>query len=101
MDGMRFLNSAVDGILCESKWVQEIIRRFLCGTCQHVGITEPNHNIKNNRYHNLVGSCTAVVGGYLFDTGLLKPAGVSHKMWHPKEFTSDILVLKLVSHRNT
>ena len=24
---------------------------------------------------------------------------MSHKLWHPKDFASEILVLKLVSHR--
>ena len=53
--GTRFLNSFVDGVSCESKWLQETISRFICGKCQHVGITDQNHNIKNNRYQNLGG----------------------------------------------
>ena len=44
--GTRFLNSFVDGVSCDSKWIQETICRFTCGNCQHGGITDPNHNIK-------------------------------------------------------
>ena len=96
---MRFLKSAVYGVSCESRWVQETIRRFIFGKCQHVGITDPNHKIKNNRYQNLGGSFPSVMVGYLFDPGLLHIAGMSHKLCLPEEFASDILVLKLVSHR--
>ena len=39
------------------------------------------------------------MSGYLFDTGLFHLAGLSHKLWYPEDFVSDILVLKLVSHR--
>ena len=79
LDGMSFLNSAMDWVLCESKWVQETIRRCLCGKCQHFGITDLNHPIKYNQYQNLVGSSPVFVGGYLFDTGQLHLAGLSHK----------------------
>ena len=78
--GISFLNRAMDWVLCESKWVQETIHRFLCGKCQHVGITDLNHTIKYNQYQNLVGSCPVFVGGYLFDTEILHLAGVSHKL---------------------
>ena len=37
--------------------------------------------------------------GQLFDPRLLHLAGVSHKLYHPENFASDILVLKLLSQR--
>ena len=86
LGGMRFLKISVDGVSCDSKWLQDTIRKFFCGKCQHVGITDPNQNIKYNRYHNFRGSCTEFMGGYLFDTGLLHLAGVSHNLWFPEEF---------------
>ena len=39
------------------------------------------------------------MGGYLFDTGILYLAGVSHKMWSFEDFVSDNLILKIVIHR--
>ena len=84
--GMRFLNSAVDGVSCESKWVQVNIRMFMREQCQHVGIIDTNHNIKNNQYHNLVGSCAAIMRGYRFYPGLLQIEGVPHKMCCLEDF---------------
>ena len=60
---MIFLNSTMDGVICESKWVQEEICRFLRGKSQHIGLTYTNHNVKNNRYQNIGGYCAAVMGG--------------------------------------
>ena len=96
---MRFLKIAVDGLSCDSNWVKQTIHKFLCGKCQHVGITDPNHNIKNNLYQNLGGSFQAVMGVYLFDPVLLHLACLSHKLWCPEDFSSDILVLKLLSYK--
>ena len=39
------------------------------------------------------------MGGYLFDTGILYLAGVSHNMWSFEDFVSDNLILKIVIHR--
>ena len=74
------MKSAMDGVPCESKWVQENIHKFLCEQFQHVGITDTNKNIKNNRYQNLGGSFASFMGGYLFDPRLLNLEGVSHNL---------------------
>ena len=58
-----FLNISVGGVAFESKWVHETIHRFLCGMIQHVGITDKNHNVKNNQCQNVGGYCEAVMGG--------------------------------------
>ena len=95
LDDIRFLNSSVCGVSCEYKWVKETICRFLCGKCQYVGITDPKHNIKNNRFQNLEDSFPEVMGSYLFDTGFLDLSGVSHILYRSEYFISDPLVLKL------
>ena len=88
----------MDGVSCEYKWLQENIHKFLCVQCEHVGITDTNHNVKNNWYHNLLGTCAAVIGGYFFDPGLLHLTGVPNNMWQPENFASDLLVLNIASH---
>ena len=42
LHGVIFLNSVVDGVSCESKWVQDTIHRFISGKFQHVGINNLN-----------------------------------------------------------
>ena len=82
-DGMSFLNSAANKVSYESTWVQEAIHMFFCRKCHHVVITNSNHNVKNNRYHNLGGSCPEVMGGYIFDPVLFHLAGVSENLCRP------------------
>ena len=44
------------------------------------------------------GSCTAIIGGYLYDIGILQAAGVIRELWQPEYFSSDLLIIKLDSH---
>ena len=46
LKSLIFLNSAVYGDSYEPKWAQKTIYEFLRGQCQHVGITDTNHNVK-------------------------------------------------------
>ena len=77
------MKSAVDGVSCESKCIQETIQKFLRGQFQHVGVADKNHNVKNNQYYNLGGSCAAVMEGYLFVPVMFHLLGVTHKMCLP------------------
>ena len=95
---MRFLNSAVDGVSCESFMIQESLLNYMAGDVCYVGFIDTNHNVKNNRYQMIGGSCTAIIGGYLYDIGLLQAAEVTRELWQPEDFSSDLLILKLDIH---
>ena len=47
---MRFLNSAVDGVSCESFMIQESLLNYMYVDVCYVGFIDTNHNVKNNRY---------------------------------------------------
>ena len=64
----------------------------------YVGLIDTNHNVKNNPYNMIRGSCTAILGGYVYDIGLLQSAGVTRELWRPEDFASNLLVIKLNSY---
>ena len=95
---MRFLKSTVDGVTFESVMIQEVLLNYMSGDACYVGLIDTNHNVKNNCYQMICGSCTAILGGYVYGIGLLQASGVTRELWQPEDFASDLLVLKLNSH---
>ena len=95
----RFANYTVDGVSCESRHVMRTICEFLSCQINHLGSTDPNHNMKSWRYQIVAGGGTVgrSIGRYVLDADLLRLAGVSMDLWRPNDFASDLLVLKLVS----
>ena len=80
---MRFLNSAVDGLPCESVMIQEALLNYMSVDVCYVGLINTNHNMKNNCYQMIGGSCAAILGGYVYDIGLLQADGVTRELWQP------------------
>ena len=78
---MRFLNSAVDGVSCESFMIQESLLNYMAGDVCYVGFIDTNHNVKNNRYQMIGGSFAAIIEGYVYDIGLIQAAGVTRESW--------------------
>ena len=78
-----------------------IFCRELCksleGKSDHFSTTDPDHNDKLLFYHIIVGSCLPVAGIHVIDAQMLQVSGISKNLWRPKDFASDILVLKLAS----
>ncbi len=71
------LNTAVDGVSCESHFCRHQISSFLDRKSNILGLIAPNHNAKNSRYQMFSGSCASVMlGQYVLDPWILKLAGV-------------------------
>jgi hypothetical protein len=68
---------------------------FLSSKMNHLGATDPNHNMKSWRYQAVAGGGKEgkTVGGFMLDADHLRLAGVSADLWRPKDFASDLLVL--------
>ena len=64
----------------------------------YVGLIYTNHDVKNNCYQMIGGSCAAIIGVYVYDIGLLQEAVVTRELWRTEYFVSVLLVLKLNSH---
>lgn len=95
---LSFLNFTVDGVAVESDDVRRGFCDFLSGKENHTGSTDTNHNIKNWRYQIIGGSGVPSIGKLAVDSDLLRLASVSEDLIRPKDFASDLLVLKLVSY---
>ena len=80
---MWFLNSAVDVVPCDSVMIQEELLNYMPGDICYVGLIDKNHNVKNDRYHMIGGSCAKILGGYVYNKGLLQAAGVTRELWQP------------------
>jgi hypothetical protein len=94
----RLLNTSNDGVSSDSVFVWQQIIQFLLGEQQHSSSTDTNHNMKNGRYHFLIGGNTLTCAGrFIIDPFLLVVAGVSEDLWRIKDFSSDLLVLRLCS----
>ena len=95
----RFVNFSVDGVLVESRHVWSALCDFLSCKSNHTGPTDANHNMKSWRYQVISGGGTVgnTIEMYVIDADLLRLAGVSINLWRPSDFSSDLLVLKLVS----
>jgi len=76
--GSSFLNTAVDGVSCESRNVQESTCDFLSCKSNHTGTTDPNHNCKSWRYQIVAGgdSTGCTIGRFVIDVGLLRLSDV-------------------------
>ena len=44
------------------------------------------------------GSCTEIIGGYVYGIGLIKVAVVTRELWRPEELAFGLIFLKLNSH---
>eukprot|EP00957_Ditylum_brightwellii_P090195 6869292-Ditylum_brightwellii.AAC.1 len=74
-DGFKlsFINSANDGVSCDSKFVREGLFAFLEGKQDYASVTDTNHNVKNSRYQTTIGgNSVKTIGVRLIDTGMLK-----------------------------
>ena len=60
-----------------------------------MAIINTNNNVKNSRYQIIGGSCSAIMGFYVFDPWLLKISGFTRKIWRIQDYASDMLVLSL------
>ena len=92
-----FLSFAVDGVAVETDDVRTTICEFLNGDADHTGIVDNKHNVKNDRYQIVGGSCVPTIGNLLVDADLLRQAGVSPELIRPKDFASDKKVERLMS----
>ena len=70
----------------------------MSGNFCDVGLIDTNHNVKNNRYQMIGGSCAAIIGGYVYGIWILQSVGVTRELWQPEDFLYYLLVLKLNSH---
>ena len=85
---MRFLNSAVDRVSCDSYLVRYNLRQYIKVTIENLGVTDINHNDINSLYQIILVSCTSLMVGYLFDTGVLYIAVFSSELCCPVVFLS-------------
>ena len=94
-----FLLFAVDGVSVETVDVMNSICMFLCGSCDCTGAVDNKHNIKNDRYQFIGGSCLPTIGNLVVDADLLRQAEVSADLLRVKDFASDKKVETLVSYK--
>eukprot|EP00957_Ditylum_brightwellii_P178697 13611206-Ditylum_brightwellii.AAC.2 len=93
-----FTGFAVDGLSVESDDVCYSNCDFLYCKINHVGSTDINHNMKSWQYQIVGGSCGVTIGTCVVDAEILRITGISADLWHPVDFASDLLVLKLASY---
>jgi hypothetical protein len=94
-DSAVLLNSANDGVSCDSAFVRTSTHNFLAGETGWLGITDPNHNNKNFRYQVIGGSSVASIGKYVIDADMLRVAGVPLRRWKIEDLSSLSLVALL------
>ena len=78
--------------------IQEALLNYMSVDICYVGFIDTNHNMNNNRYQIIGGSCTEILGGCLYGIGLLQAAGVTRELWRPEDFVSNLIFLKINSH---
>ena len=83
LEDMWFLNSAVDGVPCDSVRIRKALMNCMSEDVFYVGLIDTNHNVKNNCYQMIGGPCVAILGGYVYDIGLLQAAVVIRDLWRP------------------
>ena len=71
-----FLNFDVDGVSEESIDVMYAICQFLNWKESHTGAVDNKHNVKNDCYQIIGGSCIPTIGNLVLDTDLLRKSGV-------------------------
>lgn len=65
---VAFVSSPVDGISCDTKFVQSHFLSFLRGHTNHSAHTDTNHSAKNRRYQAVCGRKTVkIIGVILID----------------------------------
>jgi hypothetical protein len=94
---INHMSCAVDGVSCDSEFVQDGITSFLRGKRQCTTVTDPNHNAKNLRHQLTGGSSVATLGDHPIDADMLRNAGVQMDLIRIADFASDLLVTKLCS----
>ena len=67
-----FLKFSVDGVSVESIDVMYAICKLLNGKKSHTGAVYNKHNVKNDRYQIIGGSCIPTIGNLVVDTYLLR-----------------------------
>ena len=76
-------------------------RREICKSLEvkadYLLITDQNHYVKRFCYQLIGGSVLPVAGIHVIDTQMLQVAVISKDIWLPKNFSYDLLVLKLAS----
>ena len=92
---VSFVSAANDGVSCDSVFVITILKKFLKGLTSLSAHTDTNHNEKNNRYQMIIGgNSVKTIGNVVIDS---PKAGVPSMLWRVKDFSSDLLVLQLLS----
>ena len=89
-DAVR-LNISTDGVFCEVQGNLAAVQAYLSGCQDWISRTDPNHDVKNHRYQLIGGSSPASIGYFVFDSFLLKLAGVAKELIYVENFTSDAL----------
>ena len=89
------LNHSTDGMSCEVQSNLEQQCDYLKWKSDQLSFPDTNHNVKNVWYQLVGGSGDdpAVLGNYIFDTALLKMAGVAKEHVRIDDYASDALVL--------
>ena len=94
-----FTGSSIDGVSFKIEYVQRIIFVFIYCNTDHVGLTDTNHNTKYWKYYIIGGSCGIKIGTCVIAANILLLAGIYADPWRLIDFASDLLVLKLASHK--
>ena len=83
LEYMWLLNRLVFGVPYESVMIQEALMNYMSGYVCYVGLIGTNHNVKNNRYQMIGGSFAAIIGGYMYDIGILQASISTRELWRP------------------
>jgi len=67
-----FLSADVDGLATESKFVMDMLEKFLIGDVPAPVMTDANHNMKSMQYQIIGGSECVTCGTIVIDPGLLQ-----------------------------
>lgn len=97
--GTSFLNFCVDGVSAETSDVMTALCQFLDGKVNYTALVDNKHNIKNDRYQIIGGSCLPTIGTLIVDADLLRAVGIPESEYRIKDFASDKLVDDLCSHK--
>jgi hypothetical protein len=91
------LNISTDGVSCEVQGNSAAVKAYLSGCQDWISLTDPNHDVKNHRYQLIGGSSPASRRYFVFDSFLLKLAGVAKELICIEDFASDALPMQLAS----
>lgn len=88
-----FTNFAVHAVSAESTDVMVAICQFSDGKTSYVGSVDNKHNVKNDRFQCIGGSCVAWIGNHVIDCDLLQQAGLGKDLWRIRDFAPDKLTM--------